>query len=119
MSIEWGITSPKWMWEHLIANSQPIMLKKSILDLADAFQDRDCMSEYEVLDRIAQVAMTGRYREPEPETETLLSRELNLNSEEEIQEFVDELNKILGDDAPTDKSWQDFLDERKADDEDE
>lgn len=119
MSIEWGITSPKWMWEHLIANSQPIMLKKSILDLADAFEDRDCMSEYEVLDRIVQVAMTGRYKPPEPEQETLLSRELNLSSEGDIQEFMEELNKLLGEDAPDDKSWEDFLKEREQDDEDE
>ena len=119
MSIEWGITSPKWMWEHLIANSQPIMLKKSILDLADAFEGRDCMSEYEVLDRIAQVAMTGRYKAPESEEEPLLSRELDLNNEEEIQEFIDSLNDLLGTEAPTDKSWQDFMEERKQDDEDE
>lgn len=126
MSIEWGITSPKWMWEHLIANSQPIMLKKAVLDLADAFQEQEFMSEYEALDRIAQVAMTGKYRAPEYEDEVISSAVFDLKDgklppedEAEVQKLVDSLDQMLGKSSPEDKSFEDFLKERGQDDEDE
>ena len=126
MSIEWGITSPKWMWEQLIANSQPIMLKRSILDLAEAFEGRGCMSEYEVLDRIVQVAMTGKYRAPESEEEVISSAVFDLKDgklspedEAEVQSLIDSLDQMLGRSAPEDKSFEDFLKEREQDDEDE
>lgn len=126
MSIEWGITSGRWMTQHMIARADTLLLKKAVIDLVDAFEQTDSMSQLEVLDRIMQVAMTGKYIAPEYEDEVISSAVFDLKDgklspedEEEVQKLVDTLDQMLGRPSPEDKSFEDFLKEREQDDEDE
>lgn len=126
MSIEWGITSGRWMTQHMIARADSLLLKKAVIDLVDAFEQTESMSQLEVLDRIMQVAMTGKYIAPEYEDEVISSAVFDLKDgklspedEEEVQNLIDSLDELLGNSAPEDKSFEDFLKERGQDDEDE
>jgi len=126
LSIEWGITSGRWMTQHMIARADPLYLKKAVIDLVDAFEQTDSMSQLEVLDRIMQVAMTGKYIAPEYEDEVISSAVFDLKDgklspedEAEVQKLVDTLDQMLGKSSPEDKSFEDFLKEREQDDEDD
>lgn len=125
MSIEWGITSGRWMTQHMIARADTLLLKKAVIDLVDAFEQTDSMSQLEVLDRIMQVAMTGKYTPPEPEDEVISSAVFDLKDgklspedEAEVQKLVDSLDQLLGKSTQEDKSFEDFLKEREQGDED-
>lgn len=114
------------MTQHMVANANPLYLKKAVIDLVDAFEQTDSMSQLEVLDRIMQVAMTGKYIAPEYEDEVISSAVFDLKDgklspedEEEVQSLIDSLDQMLGRSAPEDKSFEDFLKEREQDDEDE
>lgn len=120
MSIGWGITSGRWMAQYMVANANPTLLKKAVIELIDAFEETDRMSQMEVMDRIMQVAMTGKYVPPELEENVIATAVFNLQDgkltpedEEEVNRLIGDIDKLLGNDAPTDKSWQDFMDERK------
>lgn len=114
------------MAQHMIANANPLYLKKAIIDLVDAFEESDSMSQLEVMDRIIQVAMTGKYIAPEYEGEVVASAvydlrdgKLSPEDEAEVQRLIDSLDQMLGRSADEDKSFEDFLKERGQDDEDE
>lgn len=126
MSIEWGITSGRWMTQHMIARADSLLLKKAVIELVDAFEQSDSMSQLEVLDRIMQVAMTGKYIAPEYEDEVISSAVIDLRDgklspkdEAEVQSLMDTLDQMLGRSTQEDKSFDDFLKEREQDDEDE
>lgn len=119
MSIKHGFESPIWLAKTIVAQANPLYLKKAVIDVIDHLDQAETgrTSPYEVIDRIVQVVATGKYTPPVDE-ETLFSGSVDLADEDQVKGFVEEMNRLLGEDAPEDKSFEDFLKERENPDED-
>lgn len=124
MSADWGVTSGKWMAQNMVARADPLLLKLAIINLISAFEECDSMSQIEVMDRIMQVAMTGTYRPPaenfpeKAKTSDLGTVPLSQEEKDVIDKFNQNIDKWLGSSATEEKTWEDYLKEKKEKEED-
>lgn len=125
MSIGWGISDPLWQAKVIVSQANPLYLKKAVIEVIDHLDQagESGTSPFEVIDRIVQVIAVGKYTPPEPEevftkVYDLHDGKLSPEDEEEIRKLIDEADRILGGDAMDDKSFEDFLKEREAPDDD-
>lgn len=129
MSIDHGLDSPLWMARQIIRHSRPILLVKAVEDLIDYLGALSPggrgTSPYEVIDRLVQVASTGRYEPPVMEhfheheddgLEEMGSLEIPIrdgklpdNLEDLITEFVGRLGGLPEADPEMDLSYEEWL----------
>lgn len=136
MSVEWGFESPIFMAKGIVQQAHPLLLKKAVIEVITHLDNshETGSSPFEIIDRLVQVILTGEYRAPERDLSTVLGTidlkdgKLPADLEEQVQDFVDQLNNLPNGEAVSedDESYEDFLkrlgipnEEDYRDDEDE
>lgn len=104
--IEYGYDSGEWMSRAVIANVDPRMLRLAVLDLVSHLHNAevDHFHAYDLMDRLLQVAVTGRYTPPADDVFTSLNK-----AAQEISDAVGRYSS--GEDRPLTADEQAILDE--------
>lgn len=126
--IEFGYSSPEWMARAIVTNADSRMLRAAVINLISHLNDPriDHFHGFELVDRILQITMTGKYVEQVEDVyedvfkaaeDTLRyasgeDRELTPEEEAEIQKFREEMDSTPTAEDPF-EGWK--LDDKEED----
>lgn len=106
-----GLESPIWLSKAVIVYAPPERVKQAVLDLIEHYDTGAPTNAFESIDRLVQVAATGRYCPPESEDITeKYDVELSEEDEDLIKKFGDLLNGLDGE-TSSDDDEPDEIDE--------
>lgn len=107
---EYGITSPNWMIKAVILGANPTLLKIAVCDMVDrAFdlEEGDSVQMDEIIDRMVQLAVQGRYYVPgdeEVEEDYFSDGEYSGELSEEQEKLAEKFRRIInGEDVEDDE----------------
>ena len=124
-----GLEDPLWLAKVVIAQAKPDLVKQAVIDLIDVYDGQGVADAFESIDRLVQVAATGKYVAPYPHVhgedgETIASVMLNADGSipEDLspkdRETLERFKNILGSIQEVEDPFEGFnLDDE--DDEDE
>lgn len=121
--IEHGFSDPIWMSKRLIEMSNPILLKKAVIEVIEHLEKAhtEGSTPFKIIDRLVQVSSTGKYYAPEDKPEATNRKVISIGEEgitaeqeKEIQDFIDALDGIpsaekMDADDENNESYEDFL----------